>query len=49
MEVMMFYHLQRDMHEYSSCWSGAPKEQIIKNKENRLQANAKLNVQMQNV
>lgn len=49
MEVMMFYHFQLDMHEYSSCWSGTPEEQIIKNKENRLQANAKLNVQMQNV
>lgn len=46
MEVMMVCHFQLDMHEYPSHWSGAPKEQIIKDKENRLWANAKLNVQM---
>lgn len=41
---MRFYHLQLDMRKYPSRWSGAPKEQIIKSKENRLQTNAKLNV-----
>lgn len=45
----MFEHLQLDTHEYPSRWSGAPREQIIKNKENRLHANAKLNVPTQNV
>lgn len=38
---MMVYHLQLDMHECPSCWSGAPTEQIIKDKENRLEARAK--------